>query len=138
MPTHRAHPRADASPRFWYEVIALASVSSSRCAAEVADKLWSAPELILPAIASGALGCLLGKKSPWFFAVTLPIGLVRVLGAAGELFDPFVGPATQREVGPRYALHVGMAVAVVLLGHSLGFLAWRSRKRSAAPLSGSN
>ena len=97
--------------------------STSVLLAEVMDKELSVPGLWGWAVLWMFAGFLATRYRCWLGLITLPVAAFLPAGALSEFYDPQVGPAIVREAGWTYGLHSYAALAVIFLGHVLGFIA---------------
>ena len=100
---------------------------------EVMDKEPGVLALWLSGIVWAAAGHVLGHRRWWAGAGVIAIRLLALWGLWGEITDPFVGPAIQREAGPFYAWHAVGSAALVVGATGAGIVSGRRHVRRRDP-----
>lgn len=111
--------------RLMLVVLLLAAFGSSH--AEVMDKEPSLAENIIWGVAGSVLCFVAARYKPWLLLVAAPLPILYFLNLAGELQDPFVGPAILNEAGKIY-IYSGYGLGVLVLVSIFAGLSWRAVK----------
>jgi len=99
---------------------------------EVMDKEASLLEIWTESLVLGVGGFFLAKYRYWLLLPVLGVALLIAWGQTSELLDPFIGTAVIKEAGKTYVVQSCVAMAISLLGPTIGGIVGRQKRKRRA------